>query len=85
MKNFMMQHKNNLLLPALYAGLITSLFIYVVFRSLFYEFPMTWNEEISFFVKIVLSCCFAVATSTGGFTLLHAVLLKSRVKNLTQS
>ena len=65
MKKLIVRNKETILVQALYSGSIVSLFVYVVFRGLFYEFPMSWVEEISFFFKAILGSCFLFVTATG--------------------
>ena len=65
MKKMIVRNKETILVQALYSGSIVSLFIYVVLRGLFYEFPMSWGEEILFFTKTILGSCFLFVTATG--------------------
>jgi hypothetical protein len=66
MKQFLLRHRKNMLLQAVSSASILSLFVYAVLRCLFYEFPMTWDEEILFFLKTFLSSCFVISTATAG-------------------
>jgi hypothetical protein len=74
----------HMLLQALHSGSILSLFVYAILRALFYEFPMTWGEEVVFFLKTVLTSCFLIATATGGSTWLYRTIrmMNRRTRNV---
>lgn len=67
-----------MLLVALRSGSILSLFMYLVLRVLFYEFPMDWKEEILLFIKIFGSSCFLFALATAGSARLYREYVKMR-------
>jgi len=79
MRQFYLQHRKSILWQAIQSGSILSLFVYAIFRMLFYEFPMTGMEEGLYFVKVFLSSLFVIATATGGSALLYRSLVKMRV------
>ena len=76
MKQFMLRHRKNIFAQALVSGGVLSLFIYAVLRILFFEFPMSWIEEISIFVKTTLLSSFLVFSATGGIAWAYRSLLK---------
>jgi hypothetical protein len=78
MRQFFLRHRKNMLLRALYSGSILSLFIYAILRVLSYDFPMTWTEEITFFLKTFLCGCFLIATATGGSAWMYKLFLKMK-------
>jgi hypothetical protein len=69
-----------MLLQALNSSSIISLFVYAALRVLFYEFPMTWGEEIVFFLKTVFASCFLIATATAGSAWLHRGIEKLKTR-----
>jgi TRAP-type C4-dicarboxylate transport system permease small subunit len=78
MKKFIARHKNHLLLQAFSSSTVISVFVYIVTRILFYEFPMSWMEEIVFFLKITLTSCCIIATATGGSVWFYRGLVKMK-------
>ena len=74
MKQFIIRNRKNILVQALYSGSIASLFIYMLFRCIFYEFPMSWIEEIMFFFRTILSSCFLFVSATGLPAGLHLLI-----------
>jgi hypothetical protein len=74
MKQSLLRYRKHMLLQALQSGSVLSLFVYATLRVLFYEFPMTWMEEVVFFLKTVLCSCFLIATATGGMTWLYRTI-----------
>lgn len=65
MKQLFVHHRKTILAQALVSGGLLALVIYVVFRTLFYEFPMSWAEEASFFLKTTLVSCLVIGSITG--------------------
>lgn len=72
MKQSLLRHR--FLLQALQSGTVLSLFVYATLRVFFYEFPMTWTEEVMFFLKTVFCSCFFIATATGGVAWLYRAI-----------
>jgi len=76
----MIRHKDHLMIQAISNGSIVSIFVYIIIRILFYEFPMSWTEEISFFIKISLASCLMITVATVGTAWLYRGLVKIRRK-----
>lgn len=72
----MLRHRKNIFAQALVSGGVLSLFVYVVLRILFLEFPMSWIEEVTFFLKTTLLSSFLVFSATGGTAWAYRSLLK---------
>ena len=67
-----------MLLLALRSGSILSLFMYLVLRVLFFEFPMAWKEEIVLFVRIFGSSCLLFELATAGSARLYREYMKMK-------
>jgi len=79
MKQFYLQHRKSIAWQALQSGSILSLFVYAIFRMLFYEFPLSWTEEGLYFIKTFSGSLFLIATATGGAALLYRSLVKMKL------
>jgi len=83
MKNVVIPAWKNLFFQAMYSSLIISICFYCFVRILFFEFPMTWLEEIVFFIKIVFTgSIFIVACRSVVTGLYFLSQSKRRVKKL---
>jgi hypothetical protein len=71
MKHFLVQHRNSILAKALYSSATISLFLYVIIRGFSYEFPMTWFDEFSLFVKVTFTGTFLMSLATIGCASLY--------------
>ena len=80
MKKFYHQHRRNIMLQAYQSASVLSIFVYAIFRIIFYEFPMSWQSEASLFVKMFLSSSVIIATATGGIALLYKSLIRIAVR-----
>lgn len=76
MKQFYIHHHQNIIWQSIQSGLVISLFVFAILRIFFYEFPMTWGEEITFFLKAYCASCFIFTTAMGGIACLYWSLLK---------
>jgi len=80
MKKFYHQHRKNILLQAYLSASILSIFVYAIFRIIFYEFPMSWQGEVSLFVKMFFCSSVLIATATGGLVLLYRSVIRLTVR-----
>jgi hypothetical protein len=76
MKQFILRNKNTVPLKAASSSFVLSLCFYTVVRVLFYEFPMTWMEEAAFFVKVIITGCFALTAAATLTAWLYIILIK---------
>ena len=84
MKNFFVRVRKTLAWQAIQSGMFLSLLIYLMLRTMFYEFPMTWSEEIAYFFKTILVSTIFISLCTGGMIYMYRGILKMRhwVKNV---
>jgi len=79
MKKFYHQHHKSILWQAMQLASILSLFMYALPRILFYDFPVSWYEEVLYFAKIYSCSLFIITSATGGPALLYRYILKLRL------
>ena len=63
---------------AMYTSVIISVCFYVFVRVLFYEFPMTWLEEIAFFIKIVITGSLFISACRSGVAVLYFLSVRKK-------
>ncbi len=68
--------RKTILWQAVRSGSILSLFVYAIFRLLFYEFHFSWKGETIFFLKIFSASCLLMVILTGGIAWFYGFILK---------
>ena len=76
MKQFITRNRKRMIFRALYSAAIISICVYTFARVLFYEFPMTWTEEIVFFLQVVVTGSLLIGGAATIITSLYFLLLK---------
>ena len=78
MKKLIVRFGKTLVWQAIRSGLVLALFIYVMLRTMFHEFPMSWSEEIAYFLKTIMVSTSFIALCTGGIIYMYRGVLKMR-------
>ena len=81
MKKFIARNRKTIAFRALYAASILSICLYTFVRVLFFEFPMTWPEEITFFLKLVITGSLFTGSVLIGLRWLYFYILKLRQRS----
>ncbi|MEI9811015.1 MAG: hypothetical protein WDO16_25780 [Bacteroidota bacterium] len=71
MKQFLVQRRNSILAKALYSSATISIFLYIIIRGFSYDFPMSWTEEITLFIKVIFTGTFMISLATVGCASLY--------------
>jgi hypothetical protein len=83
MGRFLAQQRNRIWMKALLSSATICLLLYIIIRSLTYDFPMSWREEILLFFKVILSgTCMMVVATTGSATIYKTFLRIKRNKKV---
>ena len=80
MRQLIIHYRKNILWQAFRSASVLSLFVYTMFRIFFFEFPLSWTEEATFFIKMFLTSSFIIATATGGIVIAYRSIIRLRVK-----
>ncbi|MGC4037542.1 MAG: hypothetical protein QM764_16390 [Chitinophagaceae bacterium] len=76
MKSFIAHKRHSIVFRAISPAIIVSVSLYVFVRILFYEFPMTWMEEIIFFFKLVFTGSLVISSTLVAVRWFYFYMLK---------
>jgi hypothetical protein len=76
MKNLITRNRNTVAFRAISPASVISICFYLFVRVLFFEFPMTWIEEIVFFGKVMFSGISLIGIPVIALRLLYFYQLK---------
>jgi len=85
MKKIILSQSNKIIFRSLPSAAIISFCVYLFARILCYEFPMTWLEEITFFLKVMFTGSILIITCITGLRLFHLFILKQKLRKRQQA
>ncbi len=77
MKQFITNNRHKVL-QGVPSALLISFSIYLFLRIIFHDFPMSWSEEIFFFLKVNVIGSLLIIMATGSCTGMHSLYKKYR-------
>lgn len=77
MKQFITSNRHKVL-QGVPSALLISFSIYLFLRIIFHDFPMSWGEEILFFLKVTIIGSMLIILATGSCTGVHSLYKKYR-------
>lgn len=78
MKKLIARLGKTIVWQAIRSGLVLAFFMYLMLRIIFYEFQMSWPEEVVFFSKVMLVGASFIALCTSGIIFMYYGILRMK-------